>query len=138
MYEKIFQIEKNNFSDSCIINDDNSFNSLINNNKCISHNLNFYPFCIDCKINLYLFYMKDSNKHDSQVIHNYSDLIPSLYKRDNLKNKLLEKSNHIEILIEKIDNWVREIIKKTEELKQNLKDEISLFSKIVNNFNYYY
>ena len=82
--------------------------------------------------------MKDSNKHDSQVIHNYSDLMQSLYKRDNLKNKLLEKSNHIEILIEKIDNWVREIIKKTEELKQNLKDEISLFSKIVNNFNYYY
>ena len=40
------------------------------------------------------------------------------------------------MLIEKIDRWKREIIKKVEQLKQNLKDEISFMEKIIFNYNY--
>ena len=121
-----------------INNGDNSFNFSFINNKCLTHNFDFNFYCLNCKSNLCLFCIKEDNKHDSHDIENYNDLMPSLNKIKNLKEKMEEKIKHTNLLIEKINNWEREIIKKTEELKQNLKDELSLFSKIIYNYNYYY
>ena len=98
--EKIFR-NTNNSPYCCINNDDNSFNYLINNNKCIAHNLDFHDYCLDCKSNLCLFCIKESNKHDSHVIKNYNDLMQNLNEVENLKKKIEEKIKHTNILIEK-------------------------------------
>ncbi len=61
--------------------------------------------------------------------------MPSLEDINKLKKKVKEKSEFTKKLIEELENWQKKINLKIEELKQNLKDEISLLEKIVMNFN---
>ena len=92
-----------NYSSDCFSNndEDNCSNLFINDSKCVKHNYNFVAYCLDCKSNLCLFCIKESNKHDSHVIKNYNDLMQNLNEVENLKKKIEEKIKHTNILIEK-------------------------------------
>ena len=104
--------------------------------KCMKHNMSFNTYCLSCKKNLCLYCIKEENIHENHEIKNYIEIMPSSNNIKNLKSKIKEKLKYVNILIEKIDKWKKEIIRKTEELKQNLRDEISLFEKIIFNYNY--
>ena len=107
-----------------------------NENKCIKHNWNYNGYCISCKSNICLYCIKENNIHLFHSTKNFSELMPSKETIENLKKRIEEKIKYTDFLIQKIDLWKREIIRKTEELKQNLRDEISLLGKIIFNYNY--
>ena len=109
-----------------------------NTNKCTKHNRDYYAYCHNCQKNICLYCLKENKKHESHVMENLFDIIPSSETVNNLKKRIKEKELITESLIEKIDKWKREIIKNTEELTQNLKDEISFLKKIIYNFNYFF
>ena len=87
------ELEKNNSHDCCGDNGNNkSFNCLMNN-KCFIHKYDFIAYCLDCKSNLFLYCIKENNKHDSHEIKNYIELMPTLNEIENLKKKIEEKIN---------------------------------------------
>ena len=78
--------------------------------------------------------MSDEHKNHKVIcFHNY---IPFNIDVENLKIRIKEKSKFYGQLIQKIDEWNKENNNsKVEELKQNLRDEISLLERIIFNFN---
>ena len=137
------EICNSNFCSKCGLDDiqSNNHKNLIfekNTNKCIKHNWDYFAYCHNCQINICLYCLKENKKHVSHYVQNFYDLIPSSETVNNLKLRIKEKELTTKLLIEKIDKWKREIVKKTEELKQNLKDEISFLKKIIYNFNYFF
>ena len=56
----------------------------------------------------------------------------------NLKNKIKEKNEFYEEIIKSINEWEKTLLTKTNRIKQNLKDEISLIKKIIDNYNIYF
>jgi hypothetical protein len=124
----------------CCIEDirDNNHKMIFENNnrKCKSHNLNFNYYCLNCKENICAFCIKDNNFHFTHKKINYIDISPSNQDIKSLINKIQEKIKNNNNIMEKIDVWKKEINKKAEELKQNLKDEISFLSKVIFNYNY--
>lgn len=102
-----------------------------NINRCNKHNYNFNSYCIECKENICLYCIN----HKNHNIKDFKEIIPSLNDIQILINKIKERFEYYNLLIEKINSWKKEVIRKTEELKQNLRDEISLFEKIIINYN---
>ena len=133
---------KNNFCCKCFIEDIqmNGHKNIINNNyynhnnKCLIHHYEFIEYCLNCKTNICILCIKKGN-HKNHNTKSYIDLMPSLENIEHLKNKLEVKSNILNKLIEKIIKWKKQIDKKVEELKQNLKNEISLLKKLIFNYN---
>ena len=76
-----------------------------------------------------------SVEHKNHKIICFRSSMPSDKEIESLKIRIKEKSNFYEKLIKKIDEWNRKITQKIKELKQNLRDEISLLEKIIFNFN---
>ena len=76
-----------------------------------------------------------NGEHKYHTTLNFFGIMPSSNDINNINQRIIEKSSFYINLIEKIDIWKKEIIKKVEELKQNLRDEISLFQKIILNYN---
>ena len=105
-------------------------------NKCNEHNCNFYGYCVKCIKNICLLCLKENDIHKNHTIKYFSEIVPSLNDIENLKKSIKEKKNYYNNLIEKIDIWKKEVFRKAEQLKQNLKDEISFIEKIINNYNY--
>ena len=56
----------------------------------------------------------------------------------NCKNKIKEKNEFYEEIIKSINEWEKTLLSKTNRIKQNLKDEINLLTKIVDNYNIYF
>ena len=113
--------------------------------KCSIHKRELNQYCIDCKKNFCVYCLKnddtivseDSHKGEHKVI-NLTDYMPTKEQIINLKNKIKEKNKFYEEIINSINKWEKTLITKTNRIKQNLKDEISLFSKIVYNYNQYF
>ena len=132
---------KNIYCCKCYIEDIqiNGHKNIINNiknynNKCINHYNEFIGYCLNCKTNICILCIKEDTHKDHNT-NNYIDIMPSTENIEHLVNKIKAKSVYTKKLIEKIDNWKKIINKKVENLKQNLRDEICLFEKIIVNFN---
>ena len=106
-----------------------------NNQKCVRHNWNYNSYCLNCKKNICLNCTKSDYCHQYHSIKNFSEIMPSAEHIENLKLRLNNKIKYTNFLIKKIENWKKKIINKTEELKQNLINEISFFSKVIFNYN---
>ena len=128
---------KKNYCLKCYIEDikknGHTSNDIINN-RCLIHNNDFTEYCVNCKKNICMICGKDE-EHNGHEIKSYYEIIPSYENIERIKKKIKEKKEYTNNLIKKIDNWKKEINKKTEELKQNLIDEISLLEKIIFSFN---
>ena len=125
----------------CIIEDikTNNHKDIIfetNIQKCNKHNWNYNSYCFNCKKNICIYCTKGNNLHYYHSVKNYDQILPSVEEIEYLKRKLNSKIIYTNIIIEKIENWKKELIKKIEELKQNLNDEISFFSKVIFNYNH--
>ena len=127
------------FCSKCYIEDiqKNGHTKLINeknNNRCLIHNCEFTIYCFTCRKNECIFCAKN-NGHENHSIKSFYQIIPSSKDIEDLKKRILEKTNFTNNLFKKIDFWQQKINSKTEELKQNLKDEINLIKKFILNFN---
>ena len=109
--------------------------------KCLIHKRELNQYCEDCNKNLCVYCLKnnENNNHkESHIVHNLTELMPTKELIINLKNKIEEKSKFYEKIINSINKWETTLITKTNQIKQNLKDEITLLSKIINKFNQYF
>ena len=124
------------FCSDCYIEEKNNHKNIRNNNNniCLIHNIAFTFYCFYCSKNICIFCLKNS-EHMGHETQSFVDIMPSSVDIENLKDRLKQKKYFTHSLIEKIDNWQKNINRKVEELKQNLIDEIDLFDKIILNFN---
>ena len=132
----------------CFINDEHikkDINNLkISSKKCSFHNYNLTQYCNKCKQN-FCFYCLINNENNiiknHYKEHNFIDLktlIPSKKDIINIINKIKKKSKFYEEIILLINQWERILISKSNQLKQNLRDEISLLEKIFTNYNQFF
>jgi len=105
------------------------------NNRCQIHNNDKTEYCFNCNKNICISCSMNDDEHKNHRVIYYHNCMPSDKEIESLKIKIKEKSTFYEILIKKIDEWNKKMTQKIEELKQNLRDEISLLKKIVFNFN---
>ena len=130
---------KKNYCCKCYIKDiqENGHKFKENNytsNRCPIHNNDLTEYCSNCNKNICIS-CSMSVEHKNHKIICFRNSMPSDKEIESLKIRIKEKSNFYEKLIKKIDEWNRKITQKIKELKQNLKDEISLLEKIIFNFN---
>jgi len=104
------------------------------NNRCKIHYNDFTEYCFNCNKNICISCLKSAEHINHQIVY-YHNYMPSDNEIENLKIRIKEKSEFYEKLIKKIDDWNQKFNLKLEELKQNLKDEISFLEKITFNFN---
>ena len=64
-----------------------------------------------------------------------SDYIPSQSKIDSINQEIKKREEFIQRIIIEIEKWKNEMIKRTEQIKKILNEEINLFKKITFNFN---
>ena len=128
---------ENNYCISCFLLDEHikeSNNNLeIISKKCKEHNMDLYYYCTNCKENLCIYCIKQNeknNKHNNHCFKKLLDEMPSLERINNLKDKIIKKSNCYKQLIYKLNDWKRKINIKIEELIHNLNDEITLLEKM--------
>jgi hypothetical protein len=113
------------------------FNLNIKSNKCKLHDNNLNHYCIDCKKNICIFCIKEDKMgiHKVHNIRNLEYLIPNPEEIDDLKERIKQKSKVYKELKNKINIWKNKIIRKAEQLIENLEKEIIILDKIVLNFN---
>ena len=125
----------------CFISDEHikrNINNLeIKNNKCPKHQGDLIYFCFKCKELLCINCLKynQDKTHEEHNTINVIENMPSVNELENLLNKINEKEKEYEKLINLLDKWSKAILKKVEELKNNLKKEIELLRKLFKNFN---
>ena len=109
----------------------------IKSNKCKLHDYNLNHYCIDCKKNICIFCIKEDemNTHKNHNIENLENFIPTSEEIKDFQNKITQKSKIYKELINKIKIWKNKIITKTEQLIENLENEIIILEKIIFNFN---
>ena len=102
----------------------------INSQKCQTHNIKLFLYCINCKKNLCQSCLNNNsnNPHKKHIIKNLIDLIPSNNNIENIINRL----KYYDELIDKINKWQQELIKKIDNLKQNILNE----KEIINCFKF--
>ena len=105
-----------------------------NEYKCKIHNLDFSDYCEDCKKNVCIKCIEE-NDHLKHSTYNYMKKMLTSQEILEMEMVMEEKFQYINKLIDKINDWKNEIRKKTNELVQNLKDELDLFKKIFSNYN---
>ena len=114
---------------------------LIKTGKCEIHHPNeliYYcdnckkPLCNDCKNNM------EKNPHKNHIIKCIMDVMLSNSQIDSLKDKIKQKKSTYKKIINYINDWKNDLLKRIEKLKQNLNDEIILLEKIIYNYNPYF
>ena len=105
-----------------------------NKNKCKIHNMYFSDYCKNCRKNICIECYKNSN-HVDHDIFSYIKNVFNEHEILELEKQINEKSEKTINLIVKIEEWFREIKRKTYELIQNLKDELDLYKTILLNYN---
>ena len=109
--------------------------------KCSIHDMDLNQYCIECKKNLCIYFIRQDepkNVHKNHNIKNIVDYIPSLTDINNLKNKIKQKTQIYTDLIKKLDKWKLTINKKIEVLKNSLNEEINILEKMIFSFNHNY
>ena len=124
---------------TCFMNDEHiktNINNLnIKNNKCPIHEKELINYCLDCKKLLCIYCIKQNEHHLNHSYESIEDMMPSIYKINQLRDKINKKKLAYEELKNLLDEWIKELIKKIEKLKQNLEKEIELLEKLFYNFN---
>jgi len=133
--EKIFCI--NCFQEEFENNKFNDAHLNIKSNKCKLLDCNLNHYCIDCKKNICIFCIKEDEIgiHKNHNIENLENFIPSSEEIKDFQNKIKQKSKIYKELKNKINIWKNKIITKTDQLIQNLENEIIILEKIIFNFN---
>ena len=116
----------------------NISNLKITTKKCLLHNRDLTQYCHHCDKLYCIYCLKDDETQKEHSFQNLLDLIPSNNEIINLTRKIQKKKFFYEEIISSIEEWQRTLMMKTNQLKQNLRDEISLLEKICFNFNNYY
>ena len=107
-------------------------------NRCSNCQNELIKYCTDCGEKICLICSKKNEKnnpHENHNIINILDMIPSKNQINNLKEKIIKKSDDFYSMIRSLNEWQNELNKKIERIKQNLKNEISLIKKLFLNFN---
>ena len=119
-------------------------NLYIINRKCQKHKRELIYYCFSCKKYLCTYCLKENkdinnihNAHDHHIIC-LIDLIPTESDIDKLKNKINQRAEKYNELINSLEEWEKKIISKIEELKNNLRYEIELMKKLLYNYNKYF
>ena len=127
----------------CFIKDEhikNDMNNIgIETKKCKLHKRELNYFCIDCKKNICIYCLKNDDDHNkNHNIINLIELMPTKKQIINLKIKIKERNELYEEIIKSINEWEKTLLTKTNRLKENFKNEISLLRKIIDNYNIYF
>ena len=130
------------YCSECFIFDEHIKENLKNlkllTNRCPNDENILTFYCLDCKekiCSICFKINKEKNRHRNHKVINIIDIIPSKSQLDILKEKIIEKSNTFDSLINSLDEWQKELNKKIERIKQNLKNEIRIIKKLFFNFN---
>ena len=110
-----------------------------NINKCPKHNIDISQYCKTCKENLCVFCLKkndNKNKHNNHEILNFSELILDVEEIEKNKKKLEEKILKNNSLINKLNNWKKEMCSLINDVISNLNSEIMIYKIIIQNFNW--
>ena len=108
----------------------------IKDKKCYIHKEKMNYYCINCREYFCIFCIKEDKRgyHKKHKVENLDNIMPSLIEIDDLKERIKQKSKCYSQLIDKINLWKNSIITKTEQLIQNLKEEIIILKQILFNF----
>lgn len=133
---------KNIYCPDCYIYDKHISNNIERNlikksKKCQIHKCTKNNYCFDCCKNVCSFCIKD-NACEGHKIRNILDVIPSAHQINSLNNKIKDNKNYIIELLKSIDKWKTKLVNKINLLKQNLKNQVIIFEKIISNFNQNY
>ena len=110
-------------------------------NKCSKHNIDISQYCKTCKKNLCVFCLKkgeNKNEHNEHDIINFSDLIPDKKEMENNSIKLDDKIKKNLSVIDKLNNWKKNILSLVDDIIENLNCEIMIYKMIIKNFNWKY
>ena len=124
------------YSKDAQINGHKDISYIKNKYNCYKHFSNFVGYCFNCKENLCINCIKKDTTHMDHETKIFIGEIPNLKEVENLNKNFQKKLMYNNNIIIKIDEWKGKLLSKIEELKQTLRDEISLFQKIINNYNY--
>ena len=137
---------ENKFCSNCFTFDLHITKSINNlsqiSKRCKKHNRELDSYCIECDKKLCVHCIKnndeESNSHKNHTIKYIYDVILSNNQIKSIKNKIKKKSDYINNLIRSIDEIERKLISKINYLKQTLKNEVDLLTKIYLNYNQYF
>jgi len=110
-------------------------------NKCSKHNIDISQYCKTCKNNLCVFCLQkgeNKNEHNEHEIINFSDLIPDEKEMEINCNKLDDKIKKNLSIIDKLNNWKKEILSLVDDIIENINCEIMIYKMIIKNFNWKY
>ena len=131
--------------ENCILKHKNEYShtnfGIINNslNKCSKHNIDISQYCKTCKNNLCVFCLQkeeNKNEHNEHEIINFSDLIPDEKEMENNCIKLDDKIKKNISIIDKLNNWKKDILSLVDDIIENLNCEIMIYKMIIKNFNW--
>ena len=108
-------------------------------NKCSKHNIDISQYCKTCKNNLCVFCLQkgeNKNEHNEHELINFSDLIPDIKEMEKNCTKLDDKIKKNISIIDKINNWKKEILSLVDNIVENLNCEIMIYKMIIKNFNW--
>ena len=117
----------------------NDMNNLeIEGNKCKLHNKELNYYCCNCKKYICNYCLKIEEHNTFHKIINLIRIMPSKQQIMKLKNEIKKRNNANKEIIDSINEWEKALLIKTNRIKQNLKDEISLLTKIIDDYNQYF
>ncbi len=116
-------------------------NLMIITGKCQFHHPNqLIYYCFDCKKALCHDCINNTEKkpHENHKIKYIMDSILSNNKINSLFNMIEQKKLMYQKLIDSINRWQEELVKKINILKNNLKEELNLLEKMIYSYNPYF
>ena len=103
-------------------------------NKCPKHFIDISQYCKTCKINLCTFCLQkgeNKNEHNKHEIINFSDLILDKKEMENNCIKLDDKIKKNISIIDKLNNWKKNILSLVDDIIENLNSEIMIYKMII-------
>ena len=135
------ELKNGNNSPNCIQDEkEKNYKNIVkyieHNEVCQKHTYCISEYCINCNKNICLFCKtEDEHIQHKDNIKIFSEIIPSRNKIVSLNQEITKKEKFNQIIILEIEKWKNEMIKKVEQIKNLLNEEISLFKKMVFNYN---
>ena len=115
--------------------------SIVDNsiNKCAKHEIDISQYCKTCRKNLCVFCLKkeeNKNDHYKHNIINFSELIPDKTEIQNNNLKFEKKIQNNNAIIDKLNEWKKEMCSLIDDIINNLNCEIMIYKMIIQNFNW--
>jgi len=110
-------------------------------NKCPKDENILVYFCSKCSEKVCSICIRQEDENNPHVYHDIIDILgsmPSNNQLEELKEKILKKSDAFDSLIKSLEEWQNELNNRLERIKRNLKNEIKILKKLFWNFNINY